>query len=272
MSPNSALIVLPTYNECENIERLVPEILSLGVGVDVLVIDDNSPDGTGQVAETLRASHPELHVMHRVGKIGLGTAYRAGFGYAIERGYEQVLTMDADFSHQPRYLPELVRLGREADLVIGSRYTPGGGASGWPLSRKIISGTANRLARLVLGVTARDCTSGYRCYKREALIKIDPESVLSSGYSFLVEMLYRVESAGLAVREAPIIFVERQAGKSKISRVEVYKTLYTLGRLRLPWLPWRVVGDLGAHFSERGAAALVGIAVCSVWLLLRRRR
>jgi glycosyltransferase involved in cell wall biosynthesis len=272
MSRNRALVVLPCYNERENIERLVSEIFALDVPLDVLVIDDNSPDGTGKVAEELRTIYPQLHVLHRPGKLGLGTAYRAGFRYALENGYEQVITMDADFSHQPAYLPELVRCGQEADLVIGSRYTPGGGAVGWPLRRKIISGTANRLARAVLDVTARDCTSGYRCYKREALVAIGPDSVLSSGYSFLVEMLYRVESAGLVVREVPIVFVDRQAGKSKINRIEVYKTLYTLGRLRLPWLPWRVVGGVGAHLSERSAAAMVGLAVASLWLLLRRRR
>ncbi len=272
MTQNRALVVLPCYNERENIERLVGEILALNTPVDVLVIDDNSPDGTGKVAEAMRQRYPELHVLHRPGKLGLGTAYRAGFRYALDHGYEQVITMDADFSHQPRYLPELVSTGREADLVIGSRYTKGGGATGWPLRRKIVSGTANRLARVVLGVTARDCTSGYRCYKRAALIAINPDTVLSSGYSFLVEMLYRVESAGLVVREVPIIFVDRQAGKSKINRIEVYKTLYTLGRLRLPWLPWQVLGGLGQHLGERSAVAVVGVMAASLWLLLRRKR
>lgn len=269
MSSERALVVLPCYNERENIEALVSQILSLQASLDVLVIDDNSPDGTGAVAERLKASHPQVEVLHRPGKLGLGTAYRAGFRHALEHGYELVVTMDADFSHQPSYLGDIVRAGWEADLVIGSRYTTGGGALGWPLRRRIISGTANRLARSVLGVTALDCTSGYRCYRTSALRVIDPESVLSSGYSFLVEMLYRVESAGLVVCEVPILFVERQAGRSKISRVEVYKTIFTLGRLRFPWLPWERMARLGEHLSERSAVTTAGLAVVSVWLMLR---
>ncbi len=269
MASERTLVVLPCYNERENLEALVWEILSLHANLDVLVIDDNSPDGTGAVADRLKSSHPQVEVLHRPGKLGLGSAYRVGFRHALEHGYAQVVTMDADFSHQPSYLAELVRNGREADLVIGSRYTAGGGAVGWPLRRKIISGTANRLARAVLGMTASDCTSGYRCYRTSALRAIDPESVFSSGYSFLVEMLYRVESGGLVVCEVPILFVERQAGRSKISRVEIYNTLFTLGRLRLPWLPWERLSQLGEHVGERSAIATAGLTVGSAWLLLR---
>lgn len=271
MKSERALVVLPCYDERPNIERLVGALLALDAGIELLIIDDNSPDGTGEAADALARRHPEVHVMHRPGKLGLGTAYRAGFRYALEGGYGWVVTMDADLSHQPRYLPDLLRLGREAELVVGSRYTEGGGAEGWPLRRRVISGTANFMAQTILGVTARDCTSGYRCYSTAALEAVDPDTVLSSGYSFLVEMLYRVERAGLQVRETPIIFLDRVAGKSKINRTEVYKTLYTLGRLRLPWLPWPALGAVAARFTERtAAAALVGLGA-GAWLLWRRR-
>ncbi len=272
MTVSRALVVLPCYNERENIERLVGQVFALDLDLDLLVIDDNSPDGTGAAAEAMRAEYPRLFVLHRAGKLGLGTAYRAGFHYGIDHGYANVITMDADFSHQPKYLPDLVGLGDAADLVIGSRYTPGGGAEGWPLKRKIISGTANALARTVLGVTARDCTSGYRCYSRRALVTIDPDTVLSSGYSFLVEMLYRVEHSGLVVREVPIIFVDRELGRSKIDRIEVYKTLFTLGRLRFPRLPWNALASIGTRTGERNAALAFSVFVTGLWFLLRRKR
>lgn len=271
MTDSRALVVLPCYNERENIERLVEQVFALDLDLDLLVIDDNSPDGTGTAAESMRAEYPRLFVMHRAGKLGLGTAYRAGFHHGLDHGYANVITMDADFSHQPKYLLDLVGLGAAADMVIGSRYTRGGGAEGWPLKRKIISGAANALARTVLGVTSRDCTSGYRCYSRQALVTIDPDTVLSSGYSFLVEMLYRVERSGLVVREVPIIFVDRELGRSKIDRIEVYKTLYTLGRLRFPHLPWNAVANFGVRTGERNAALAFGLFATGLWLLLRRK-
>ncbi|MDQ3328364.1 MAG: polyprenol monophosphomannose synthase [Chloroflexota bacterium] len=272
MTKSRALVVLPCYNERENIERLVEQIFALDLPLDLLVIDDNSPDGTGTAADAMRAEYPRLFVLHRAGKLGLGTAYRAGFHHGLDHGYRHVITMDADFSHQPKYLADLVGLGHEVDMVIGSRYTTGGGAVGWPLKRKFISGTANALARTVLGVTSRDCTSGYRCYSHRALVAIDPDSVLSSGYSFLVEMLYRVERTGLVVRETPIIFVDRELGRSKIDRIEVYKTLYTLGRLRFPRLPWNAVANLGARAGERNTAVAFGLLVTGIWFVLRRKR
>ncbi len=270
---NASLVVLPCYNESENIVRLVEQIVGLDAGLDILVVDDNSPDGTGQLAESLRARYPEISVLHRAGKLGLGTAYLAGFRYGLDHRYSFVITMDADFSHQPSYLPQLRRRGDDSALVVGSRYVEGGGATGWPLQRKIISGFANLLARTVLGVSARDCTSGFRCYRRETLETIQPESILSDGYSFLVEILYRVEKAGLTVAEIPIIFVERQAGKSKINRIEVYKTLATLGRLRFPSLPWRDISAVAGRVGERSAlAAVLTGALTASLLFLRRRR
>ena len=244
---SDTLVVLPCYNEHDNISQLIHEIASLHHPFHILLIDDNSPDGTGELAEELRSSYPQLQVIHRPGKLGLGTAYLEGFRYALTHRYEYVITMDADGSHQPKYLPALRELGREADLVIGSRYVQGGGTVGWPLSRKLISGFANRLARRVLGLRTRDCTAGYRCYRRGTLLLVEPESVLSSGYSYLIEMLYRVEKRGLEVRELPIEFVDRESGKSKISRHEIYKSLYTLLRLRFPSLPWHRMERLSGY-------------------------
>lgn len=274
MGEDRALVILPCYNERENIGRLIEKIMALHAGFDVLVIDDNSPDGTGQLVEEMRELYHQLHVIHRPSKLGLGTAYRRGFRFALDSGYAQVISMDADFSHQPHYLPALRDLSREADLVIGSRYVPGGGASGWPLRRKVVSGFANYLAHRVLGLSTRDCTSGFRCYQSSTLRAIDPESILSSGYSFLVEMLYRVEKQGLLVRELPIIFVDREQGKSKISRDEVYKTLFTLGRLRFPGLPWNLIGNVVGRYGERSVVALAGVSCLlfsTVWLVRRRR-
>lgn len=273
MGDNKALVILPCYNERDNIERLVGEIRALDASFDVLVIDDNSPDGTGELVESLRGSHPELSVIHRPGKLGLGTAYLAGFWHAIERDYEWVITMDADFSHQPRYLRALREMASEADLVVGSRYTAGGGAVGWPLRRKLVSGFANYLAHTMLGLSTLDCTSGFRCYRRHTLLALDLESILSSGYSFLVELLYRAEKRGLVVREIPIVFVDRERGKSKINRNEVYKTLGTLGRLRFPGLPWRQIDRVLDRYGEAGVMVVTvsSLLLSTAWLLRRRR-
>lgn len=262
-----AVVVIPCYNERENIGRLVEQIAALEAPLDVLVIDDNSPDGTGELVQQLTERYPWLHLMSRPGKLGLGTAYRAGFHYGLNHGYLNVLTMDADFSHQPRYLPALVEAGLSFDLVIGSRYVEGGGAEGWPLYRRIISGGANWLAHTVLGLSARDCTSGFRCYSRRALQEIDVDSVLSSGYSFLVEMLYRVEKHGCSVRELPIIFVDREEGVSKIDRREIYKTLFTLGRLRMPLLPWARLETVVLRYDRRLALAslLIVLLLLAGW-------
>jgi glycosyltransferase involved in cell wall biosynthesis len=270
---NRALVVLPTYNERENIESLIRAILSLDSEFDVLVVDDNSPDGTGDLVASLGEARREVSLIRRPRKLGLGTAYLAGFRHALERDYAQVVTMDADFSHSPEYLPALRELGRGADLAIGSRYVSGGGAEGWPVRRKIISGTANFLARTVLSLSTHDCTAGFRCYKRDTLLAIDPGSIRSSGYSFLIEMLYRVEKAGLRVREMPIVFVDRKAGSSKISRSEVYKSLYTLARLRFPSLPWSRIDRVVGRYSERGLlVASVSLVALTLGLLYSRRR
>jgi dolichol-phosphate mannosyltransferase len=228
-------VVVPTYNELENIRLLVPMLLDLPLDIGVIVVDDNSPDGTGELADQLAGDHPEhVRVIHRPGKLGLGTAYLAGFALALQHQPDFIMTMDADFSHHPRYIPAMVEAGRAgADLVIGSRYTAGGSNPDFPLSRRILSRGANGFARLLLGLRAQDATAGFRCYRRGVLETLPLDSIFSSGYSFLVEMLFMVQRAGYEVGEVPIRFEDRKRGKSKISQQEVYRAVYTV--LRLFW-------------------------------------
>ena len=249
----AALVILPTYNEAENIQGLVEQILASSAQstpnpFHVLVVDDNSPDGTGELADSIAASDPRVSVIHRPRKLGLGTAYMAGFDHALAHGYPCAVTMDADLSHNPRYLPGLMALMSAHDVAIGSRYVPGGGTTGWPLTRKVLSRGANTFAKLVLGLETHDCTAGFRCYKRQVLQEIELETILSEGYSFLVEMVTRCERRGYSVGELPIVFENRRQGQSKISRVEVWRSIYTILRLRLPSLPW------GRSPERRGSA------------------
>ena len=229
------VVIVPTYNERENIEPLVCQLLELPVGVRVIVVDDNSPDGTGELADGLAAeSGGRVAVIHRPGKLGLGTAYIAGFRRAMEEGADYVITMDADFSHNPRYIPAMVEKAEQGyDLVIGSRYVPGGGTRNCTWPRILLSWGANGFARALLGLRARDATAGFRCYRREVLESVGLEEIRSSGYSFLIEMLYRVQRRGWRVGEVPILFDNRRLGKSKISRTEILRALQTV--LRLAW-------------------------------------
>lgn len=228
----STFIVLPTYNESENIVQLVPQLLALPAeGLNVLIVDDNSPDGTGQIADRLSAEYAgRVAVLHRAGKLGLGTAYLAGFRRAFELDASHVLTMDADFSHHPRYIPALLARSASADLVIGSRYVAGGGMDA-PFGRRLLSRVANLVAHTCLGLKARDMTAGFRLYRREVLESIPLDRIFSSGYSFLIEMLFLVEQRGWRVAEVPIRYADRTMGKSKISRNEIYKAWYTVARL-----------------------------------------
>ena len=226
-----AVVVVPTYNEIQNIDALLEALLGLPGEIHVLVVDDGSPDGTGGRVDEWVRKEPRVGVIHRPRKMGLGTAYIAGFTRVLAEGYEAVIQMDADFSHRPDYVPELLAKVSDYDLVIGSRYTPGGGTSGWGLHRRVLSRGANAFARGMLGFSVRDCTAGFRCYRAEALRKIDFTSVLAEGYSFLVEMLYRTLKTGARVAEIPIIFEERRHGKSKISRAEVFRAIGTVLRL-----------------------------------------
>lgn len=213
-----SLIIIPTYNERDNLRPLVEQIFSFVPVADLLIVDDNSPDGTGKLADEMAETNPQIHVMHRPGKLGLGTAYIAGFRYAIEHGYDVAFEMDADFSHDPRYLPDFLKAIEEADLVIGSRYIQGGGTPNWSLLRRFISGGGNTFARFMLRLPIHDCTAGYRCYRRQVLESIDLSTIESQGYAFQVELAYRVYKQGFKIVETPITFKDRRVGKSKMSR------------------------------------------------------
>ena len=231
MAPLKSIVVVPTYNEIDNIDALLGALLSLESGVDILVIDDGSPDGTGARVDEWTRRESRVRVLHRPGKMGLGTAYIAGFTRALADGYEAIIEMDADFSHRPAYIPELLAKARDSDLVIGSRYVPGGGTTGWAFHRRLLSEGANVFARGMLGLSVRDCTAGFRCFRADALKKIDFASVLAEGYSFQVEMLFRILKNGGRVAEVPIILEERRLGSSKISRTEVFRAIGTVLRL-----------------------------------------
>ncbi len=228
-----AAVIIPTYNERENIAELVDHIQRLPEPPAIFIVDDHSPDGTGELADVLARERPNVHVRHRPGKLGLGTAHVAGFQDALVAGYEYILTMDADFSHHPRYIPDLIEACHEYDVVIGSRYVKGGGTRYCRLRRRMLSRTANLVARTALGLQARDCTAGFRCYRRRVLETIDLAAIFSDGYSFLIEMLYRIQSQGFRIGEVPIIYEDRWQGRSKISRQEIFKAVYTV--LRLSW-------------------------------------
>jgi len=238
MQAEPVAVVVPTYNEAENIELLVRQLLALPLHLRVIVVDDNSPDGTGDILDRLASEDGRVQPIHRPGKLGLGTAHIAGFKRALETGALLVVSMDADFSHDPRYIPGMVEKMRECDLVIGSRYVRGGGTRYCALPRKVLSWGANAFAKTMLGLRAKDCTAGFRCYRREILERVGLDQIFSNGYSFLIEMLYRTERLGYRVGEVPIIFENRQRGTSKISRKEIAKALYTVLRLRFRRLPW----------------------------------
>lgn len=212
-----SLIIIPTYNEADSLEPLVSTILALDVGLEVLVVDDNSPDGTGELADRLSLELPDIHVLHRPGKMGLGTAYVKGFKWAIERGYDYIFEMDCDFSHDPSYLPAFLAEIESADLVIGSRYIRGGSTPSWGILRKLISWGGNTFARLMLRLETCDCTGGFRCYRREILQQVPWEEIRLQGYGFQVGAVYHVERLGGKVVEFPIIFKDRRVGQSKMS-------------------------------------------------------
>ena len=229
-----ALIVVPTYNERDNVRDIAAQLLAALPGTDLLFVDDNSPDGTGAVLDELAAAEPRLHVMHRAGKLGLGTAYVEGFGWGLARGYDYLFEMDADGSHDPRYLPEMLALAEDGDdVVVGSRYVPGGGTRNWGVFRQLLSRGGSVYARTVLGVDLRDVTAGFICWRRAALEAIDLSSITSNGYSFQIEMKYRALTKRLRVVETPIVFVDRRVGQSKMSRAIVIEALLQVWRLRL---------------------------------------
>ena len=213
-----AVVVLPTYNEADNITDLLSALRSGAPTVDVLVVDDSSPDGTGALAEQAASRHGGITVIHRGTKDGLGAAYRHGFGLALDGAYDVIVSMDADFSHDPAVVPVLIEaIAGGADVVIGSRYVPGGGSQDWPLQRRLLSRWGNRYTAGVLRLPARDCTSGFRAYRADMLKAIDPETTMSEGYAFLTELLRRLHANGAVVREVPILFRDRERGQSKMS-------------------------------------------------------
>jgi dolichol-phosphate mannosyltransferase len=245
-------VIVPTYNEKENIESLVTHLLALPMQSHVIVVDDNSPDGTGAIADRLATEHDgRVTVIHRAGKLGLGTAYVVGFKRALSEGADLICTMDADFSHNPRYVPDLIdKIGQGYDLVIGSRYVDGGGTSGCTMIRKLLSWAANAFARAALGLHAHDATAGFRCYRRQVLETVGIDEIKAEGYSFLIEMLFRARRQGWKVGESPILFENRRQGVSKISQDEIVRAVWTVLRLA-----WTRLASRGASRNEAHKAA-----------------
>jgi dolichol-phosphate mannosyltransferase len=238
--PGRACVVLPTYDERENLPAIVPAILAASPEVDVLVVDDDSPDGTGRLADELAAREPRVRVLHRARKEGLGRAYLAGFEVALRAGYGRILEMDADFSHEPERLPALLAASRDADVVLGSRYVPGGGTRNWGLGRRLLSRGGSVYARTILGVRVHDLTGGFKCFRREVLERIDLPTVTSAGYAFQIELTWRALRAGFRVVEVPIVFADRRVGQSKMSRAIVLEALWKVWLIRAAgWRPGR---------------------------------
>ncbi len=239
--PDRALVIVPTYNERFNIARLIPAVLAQDPSLEILVVDDGSPDGTGAIVDAIAATNPRVNVIHRAGKLGLGTAYIAGFRWALERKYDLVFEMDADFSHNPERLPEFLEAIKEADVVLGSRYQDGHvNVVNWPMSRLFLSYGANVYARFVTGLPIFDTTGGFKCFRRNVLESIDLNSVKSNGYAFQIEMSFRAWKRGFRLFEIPIIFVDRTEGVSKMSKKIVREAVWMVWRLR--W--WSLTGRI----------------------------
>jgi dolichol-phosphate mannosyltransferase len=226
------LVVIPTYNESENIPRLIPQVLEQSEGIEVLVVDDGSPDGTGDIVRRMGEKDPRVHLLERSAKMGLGTAYVAGFRYALAGNYDFVFEMDADFSHNPNEIPAFLARARDADLVVGSRYTNGVRVLNWPMQRLLLSWTANVWTRFWTGLPLNDATGGFKCYRIEVLRGINLDSIRSNGYAFQIEMSYMAWRKGFRLGEIPIVFLDRLAGKSKMSKHIVYEAFFMLWKLR----------------------------------------
>ena len=231
--PERFLVILPTYNESENLPRIVPRILEQDPRLEILVADDNSPDGTGRLATDLAGLNPRVHVLHRPQKEGLGRAYLAGFAWGLERGYDRLFEMDADFSHDPRFLPDLIAAAEHADLVVGSRYKTGVNVINWPMSRLLLSYCANVYARWVTGMPLTDATAGFKCFRRAVLEAIPLQEVKSNGYAFQIEMNFRAWRKKFRLVEIPIVFTDRVEGRSKMNRKIVREGVWVVWWLRL---------------------------------------
>ena len=237
--PERSLVIIPTYNERENITRIIPAALQQDPSIDVLIVDDGSPDGTGAIVDGIASENPRVHALHRSGKMGLGKAYVAGFKWALERDYQYIFEMDADFSHNPDRLPKFLEAIKNADLVLGSRYQNGQiNVVNWPMSRLFLSYSANIYARAITGVPIFDATGGFKCFRRTVLEAIDLDDVRSNGYAFQIEMTFRAWMKGFRIVEIPIVFVDRMEGASKMSKRIVREAVWMVWRLR--W--WRLRG------------------------------
>jgi dolichol-phosphate mannosyltransferase len=234
------LVIIPTYNERENIERIVPQVLEKDPSIHVLIVDDGSPDGTGQIAERMATENDRILVLHRKNKSGLGTAYITGFKFALEKSYDLIFEMDCDFSHDPEYIPHFLEAIKDADLILGSRYISGVNVINWPMSRLLLSYFANVYSRWVTGLPLKDATGGFKCFRREVLKAVDLDGVKSNGYSFQIEMSFRAWKKGFRIKEIPIVFEDRKAGQSKMSKKIVREAIWMVWRLR--W--WSLLGKL----------------------------
>lgn len=231
LRPRNSIIVVPTYNEKHNLQLLLPRIFGGQHPSDLCVVDDNSPDGTGALADSLCSMFPRLRVMHRTRKLGLGSAYREAFRAMLREPYDRFISMDADLSHSPELVSVLLRAAEKTDLVIGSRYIPGGGTGDWSFLRRMLSRAANCTARAALGLKVLDATSGFRCYRRDLLVALERLDLRSNGYSFQIEMVYYAHAMGFSIHEVPIVFKDRVHAKSKICRSEIWEAVLTLRRL-----------------------------------------
>ncbi|PIQ10040.1 MAG: dolichyl-phosphate beta-D-mannosyltransferase [Ignavibacteriales bacterium CG18_big_fil_WC_8_21_14_2_50_31_20] len=227
-----AIVVIPTYNECENIEKMIHRLIELYPNIHILVVDDNSPDGTGKYVEDKSKEDDRIHVIHRAGKLGLGTAYVAGFKYVLERDYDYVVQMDADFSHDPKDVGRLLEAIEENDLVIGSRYIQGVNVINWPMSRLLLSYFASIYTRVITGMPVMDATGGFKCFKREVLEKLNLDKVKSNGYSFQIEMNFKTYKMNFRIKEIPIVFTDRVEGTSKMSKKIVHEAVAMVWKLR----------------------------------------
>lgn len=228
-----AIVVIPTYNESKNIIRIIDKICSVHSSIDILVVDDNSPDGTGDLVKAKIAENIRIHILEREGKMGLGTAYLAGFRYALENNYQVIMEMDADFSHNPEEIPNFLKKIETYDLVLGSRYIKGVNVVNWPLKRLLLSYFANLYTRIITGMDVKDATGGFKCFRASALSQINFDEVKSNGYSFQIEMTYRLWKKGAKIKEIPIIFVDRLEGVSKMSKKIVYEAIFMVWKLKL---------------------------------------
>ena len=235
------LVVTPTYNEADNIEQFITKVLGQGTDIQILVVDDNSPDKTGDVVARMMASNPSIHLIRRPGKMGLGTAYVEGFRFAIRNQFDYVFEMDADFSHNPDEIPNFLERIHDCDLVVGSRYKNGVRVLNWPIRRLLLSYSANVYTRIVTGMPIKDATGGFKCFKRKVLEAIDLDKVRSNGYAFQIEMNFKAWSKGFTLREHPIIFMDRRSGVSKMSRRIVYEAVFMVWKLKFR----KIFGILG---------------------------